>query len=88
MPTYEITLLLVIECTCKVLVEADSPQAALDTASAAIPMNAAEQSSRPDIRWKAAVTLKAPKGVRLTSAEARTSTVYASSGSEKARKLS
>ncbi len=82
MAQYEIETCLLIHLKVKVIVEADSKDAALDAAADALPANYDMDRAK---KWGANVTLKAPKGVQVTPV--KVVHFEQTGGGEKVRKL-
>ncbi len=81
MAQYEVETDLLVHCRVKVMVEADSKEAAIDAASELLPSNGDGTSKN----WQAVVTVRAPKGVSLRMGKAYH--FEQASGADKARKV-
>ena len=82
MPRFEVTTDLIVHCRIKVVVEAESKQAAIDAGTDLLPTNIRPGSAAG---WRAKVDLKPPRGVEITSVKAHH--FEQASGGEKARRL-
>lgn len=84
MDTYEVTTSLIVHCTVKVVVGADSKDAAIEAAAELMPNNF-DAGSRAG--WKGTLDIRPPKGVMLVDGKVKATYFEQASGIEKAKKL-